>query len=329
MASELRPFSIGTVRVRFPVVLAPMAGYTDLAYRLICRQRGAEYCTSEMVLDRCALIHGKLRSRLLCLDPGDHPVGGQLIGNEPEVMAEAARAMEQIGFDVVDLNFACPVHKALSRRRGGHMMRESEQVLRIVRAVRAAVDCPVTLKVRRSFDEADHECEAFWRIAEGAFDAGADALTLHTRSVEAKYAGRADWELLARVKEHFADKTIIGSGDVLRPADALAMLEQTGVDAAAVARGCLGNPWFFRQAADLAAGREPYRASLAEQRELLLEHLDAACKLYGRLRGPRIMRKFGIKYARLHPHPKEVRMAFVDVKSPEDWRAVVEEHYPA
>ena len=328
MSSLLKPYRIGPIEIPFPVVLAPMAGYTDLAYRLICRERGAAYCTTEMVLDRCALIHGKLRSRLLTISEADHPVGGQLVGNEPDVMAQAAGAMSQIGFDVIDLNFACPVHKALSRRRGGYLMKQPEQVIRIIQAVVAAVDRPVSVKLRRSFDEADHECAAFWRIAEAAFDAGAAALCLHARSVEAKYAGPADWELIARVKKHFGGRTIIGSGDVLRPQDALAMLDQTGVDAAAVARGALGNPWFFRQVADLAAGRPPYRPTLAEQRKLLLDHMDGCCRLYGRLRGPRNMRKFGIKYARLHEHPKDVRMAFVEVKTPEDWREVVDRYYP-
>ena len=142
-----------------------------------------------------------------------------------------------------------------------------------------------------------------------------------------KYACPADWRFLARAKAHFHDRTLIGSGDVLRPADALAMIDQTGVDAVAVARGALGNPWFFRQVRDLAEGRTPHRPGLAEQRDVLRDHFAHACEIYGPRRGPRIMRKFGIKYARLHPAPRRVRSAFVAVRRPADWARVLEEHY--
>ena len=263
MPGTLNSFSIGNVQIDFPVVLAPLAGYTDLPYRLICRGFGAPYCTTEMMLDRQMFLDGKLRRRLVNLTDADHPVAGQLIGNEPDTMARAAKVLCEMGFDVVDLNFACPVRKALARRRGGYLMNRPEQIGQIVRAVVAASDRPVTLKLRRSFKHCDG---AFWDIASSAFDAGATAITVHARSVEAKYAGPADWEFLAEVKRRFAGRTIIGSGDVLAPADALRMLEQTGVDAAVVGRGALGNPWFFNQARDLAAGRQPHVPSIAEQK---------------------------------------------------------------
>jgi len=327
MTVELKPFSIGGVKIPFPVVLAPLAGYSDLPYRLICRAQGAPYCTAEMVLDKCVLIHGKLRSRLLALTPEDHPVAGQLIGSDPATMARAAKVLCDLGFDVIDLNFACPVHKALSRKRGGYLMTQPHLAIEITRAVIAAVDRPVTLKLRRSFEENDTANDAFWRIAEGAFDARAAGICLHARSVEIKYAGRADWELIARARRHFAGRTLIGSGDVLRPADALAMIERTGVDAVAVARGALGNPWFFRQVRDLARGQAPHRPTIREQRGVLLRHFAHACEVYGPQRGAKMMRKFGIKYARLHDRPKDVRVAFVAVKAPRHWQEVVDKYY--
>ena len=327
MTAELRPFGIGHVRVARPIVLAPLAGYTDLAYRLICRRRGAAFCATEMVLDRCLLVGGKLRNRLVQMTEEDHPLAGQLIGNDPATMAKAARVMAEAGLDVVDLNFACPVRKALSRGRGGHLMRDSDRAIEITRAVTAAVDSPVTLKLRQAFYRKDDTHEDFYRIAEAGFDAGVAAICVHARSVEARYGGPADWGFLADVKRHFAEKTILGSGDVLEPAAALAMLEQTGVDAVSVARGALGNPWFFRQVFDLADGREPYRPSLAEQRDLLRRHFVHACEIYGPVRGPRIMRKFGIKYARIHPTPRRVRIAFAEVRRPSDWMAVLGECY--
>jgi nifR3 family TIM-barrel protein len=328
MMTELRPFQIGDVTVGFPVVLAALAGYSDLPYRLICRRLGAPYCTTEMMLDRQMLMPGRLRRRMATLTDEDHPVAAQLIGNDPDDMAPAAEACCQLGFDVIDLNFACPVRKALSRRRGGWLMREPELVGGIVRAVLAASSRPVTLKIRMSYDRADADCAAFWRIAEEAFDAGVAGICVHARPVEATYTGKADWSFLAAVKRRFPDRTIIGSGDVLTPADALAMLERTGVDGVALARGGLCNPWFFRQVADLAAGREPHRASLAEQRALLEGHFRAACEFYGQVRGPKMMRKFGIKYARSHPTPSKVRCAFVSVRNARDWRAVLDELYP-
>lgn len=328
MGQAIGPFWIGNVPIDFPVVLAAIAGYTDLPYRLICRRFGSPYCATEMMLDRLVLMIGKLRNRMATLAPEDHPVAGQVIGSEPGVMAAAGAELCRMGFDIVDLNFACPVRKALSRRRGGYLMGQPGQVLEVVRAVVAAVDRPVTLKLRRSFKDSDTANDDFWRIAEGAFDAGVAALTVHARSVEAMYRGPARWEFLAEVRRRFPDRTIIGSGDVHKPADALRMIAETGVTAAAVARGALGNPWFFRQARDLAAGREPYQPSVAEQRAVMEGHFEHGVRFYGPEKGPKIMRKFGIKYARLHAHPKKVRMAFVDVKNPEDWRAVLETYYP-
>ncbi len=279
-----------------------------------------------MVLDRCVTVKSRRLPAILAMCEGDHPVGGQLIGNDPATMATAARSLCERGFDVVDLNFACPVNKAMKRSRGGRMMAEPRAVVEIVKAVVAASDRPVTLKVRQKFADADSE-ENFWHLADGAQQAGAAAITVHARSVEQKYTGAADWDFLRRVKEKFPDWTIIGSGDVLSPADSLRMLAETGVDAAVVARGALGNPWFFRQVGDILADRVPYQPDLAEQKRILLEHMAAAVELYGDVKGPRIMRKWGIKYARMHPQPKKLRMAFVEVKRPDDWRAVLEAFY--
>jgi len=326
MTTKLKPFRIGEIEIGFPVVLAALAGYSDLAYRRICRRLGAEYCATEMMLDRMHIQPGKQVRLMSRSEQADHPVAGQIVGNKPEEMAGATRTLDELGFDVIDLNFACPVRKALSRKRGGFLMSEPENAIAITRAVCEATDKPVTLKLRQKYVSADNE-DAFFKIAEGAFEAGAAAICAHARSVEQKYAGPADWDFLARVKTHFGDKTILGSGDVLTPAKALEMLQQTGVDGVAAARGCLGNPWFFRQARDLAEGRLPYYPSLAEQRDVMLEHLEGAVELYGKVRGPKHMRKFGIKYARLHPGPKKVRMAFVAVKKPEDWHDVLRRFY--
>lgn len=324
----LKSLKIGEVQVDFPVVLASLAGYSDLAYRLICRSLSAPYCTTEAMLDRQLLMEGKLLHRLVRLDDADHPVAGQIMGSEPAVMAQAAATLSRLGFDVIDLNFACPVRKVLARKRGGYLMSHPDRVLDIVKEVVEAVPGrPVTLKLRRAFQETEASSQAFWKIAQGAFQAGIAGICVHARTVDQKYRGPADWAFLARVKREFPDRTIIGSGDVHTAADALRMIGETGVDGVMAARGAIGNPWIFQQARDIAAGREPHVPGIDEQRELISRHFRLACDLYGSKRGLRLIRSFGISYARRHPHPAQVRAAVIEVKSERDWQEWLEAFY--
>lgn len=328
MAVPYKPLRIGSIVIDPPATLASLAGYTDLPYRMLCRSLGAPFCATEMMLDRQLLLPGRLRARLVHTHELDHPVSGQIIGNDPVVMAKAAAELCTSGFDTVDINLACPVRKILARRRGGFMMHQPRESLEIIRAVLAASNRPVTVKLRIGFDKTDQGgSEEFWRIAEGAFDAGVTALIVHARTVEQRYAGPADWETLAKIKRHFGEKVILGSGDVTGPAAAAKMMQQTGVDGVTFARAALGNPWIFRQFADFLAGRELFRPSIADQREVLLRHFSDVVELYGVRRGPNMMRKFGIKYARLHPTPSRVRLAFVEVKGQRDWQSVLDTYY--
>ena len=207
-------------------------------------------------------------------------------------------------------------------------MAHPERGLDIVKAVLEAVpDRPVTLKLRRAFEEKDMDSQAFWKIAQGAFKAGIAGICVHARSVEQKYRGPADWTFLAWVKREFSDRTIIGSGDVHTAADALRMIGETGVDGVMAARGAIGNPWIFQQARDIAAGREPRPPGIDEQRELISRHFRLACELYGSNRGLKIMRNFGIYYARRHPRPALVRAAVIKVRSERDWQEWIEAFY--
>jgi len=324
----VRPLRIGAVAVDFPVVLAGLAGYSDLPYRLLCRSLGAPYCSTEAMLDRLVLLDGKMNKRLVRLDPADHPVAGQIMGIEPETMAEAARFLDRLGFDVIDLNFACPVRKVVAHKRGGALMNDPERALATVRAVIDAVPArPVTLKLRSSFRRDDKARESFWTIARGAFDAGAAALAVHARSVEQKYSGPADWGFLAEVKRAFPDRTILGSGDVDSPADALRLLAETGLDGVLAARGAIGNPWFFAQARDLAAGRPPRRPGLDEQRAVIYRHFGLVCEAYGPPRGLKILRHFSLQYAKMHPRRTDLRNALVKVRTEEEWRTVIDSFY--
>lgn len=322
------PLLIGAVPVDFEVGLGALAGYSDLPYRLICRSLGAPYCLTEAMLDRQVLLEGKMRKRLVRLDPADHPVAGQIMGVEPETMAEAAAALDRMGFDIVDLNFACPVRKVVAHKRGGALMNDPGRALAMVRAVVAAVPGrPVTLKLRSSFRSADASREAFWTIARGAFEAGAAAIAVHARSVEQKYTGRADWGFLAEVKRAFPDRVVLGSGDVTSPAEALRLIAETGVDGVLAARGAIGNPWFFAQARDLAAGREARRPALPEQREVIYRHYRLACEAYDPRRGLKILRHFSLQYAKMHPRRTELRNALVPVRTEAQWRAVIDAFY--
>ena len=319
---------MGSFSLDFPFILAALAGYSDPPFRRLCAELGAPYTLTEVILDAFLVRGGRFRRRLVRAEDDHRLVGGQIMGNDPASMARAAVILSDLRYDVIDLNFACPVRKVLARGRGGALMKLPPLALEIVRAVRAAVpDRPLTLKLRRSFEEADAAGTAFWPIAEGAFAAGVDAICVHARSVEHKYSGKADWAFLAKVKQAFPDRTVIGSGDVHSAADALRMLAETGVDGVAVARGAIGNPWIFGQIRDLAEGRLPRHPGLAEQRALLARHYELAKAHYtdGHITG--LMRHVGIAYARQHPHPKEIRMAFVKVKTDDDWRAVLETYY--
>lgn len=327
--ATFKPLRIGPIELPMPAVLAALAGYSDLPFRRLCRRFGAAYCSTEVTLDTSINLSPKLRRKLIQMHEADHPLAGQIMGCKPDTLATAARHLEAMGCDVIDLNFACPVRKVLRRKRGGHLMREPQLAVEMIRAVRAAVDLPVTLKLRSAFDAADAECECFWRIAEGGFDAGVTAVCVHPRTVEQRYSGPADWEFLAAVKRRFHDRTIIGSGDLWHAADGLRMLEQTGVDGVSFARGALGNPWIFEEFACLAEGRPFEKPTVAEQRDVLLEHFRMSVEIYGRVTGPRMMHRFGIKYASLHPTPKQVRLAFIDSRSGQRFLDVVEQFYPA
>ena len=328
--SRTMPLRIGAVAIDFPVGLGALAGYSDLPYRLICRSLGAPFCVTEAMLDRLVLLEGRLNKRLVGLVPADHPVAGQIMGVEPETMAAAALRLDRLGFDVIDLNFACPVRKVVAHKRGGALMNNPERALATVRAVIAAVPGrPVTLKLRRAFRTDDPGRENFWRIARGAFEAGAAGIAVHARSVEQKYTGRADWTFLAEVKRAFPDRTVLGSGDVTSPAEALRMLAETGVDGVLAARGAIGNPWFFAQARDLAAGRPARRPSLVEQREVIYRHFRLTEEAYGPARGLKILRHFSLQYAKMHPRRTELRNALVKVRTEVEWRGVIDAFYGA
>jgi nifR3 family TIM-barrel protein len=322
--------AIGPVPIGFPVVQAALSGYSDLAMRVIARRMGASYALCEVILDQFVLHGGKKLQKRWQIADEEHPVGGQLMGSDPLEFGVAAAELAAAGFDVIDINFGCPVKKVLGKCRGGYHLSQPAVALEIIARVRDAVPphVPVTVKMRRGIDDGPQSEENFFTIFDGAFERGVAAITVHGRTVQQRYQGPSRWDFLARVKRHAPARTVLGSGDLFSARDCLNMMAQTGVDGVWIARGAIGNPWIFQQVRALAAGELlPPPPSLFEQRDVLREHYKLAEQIYGPDRCGKQMRKFGIKYSRLHPQSDAVRQAFVNVRRTEEWTGVLQRWY--
>jgi len=328
----LKPLKIGNVEIGFPVVQAALSGYSDWPMRVIARRLGASYALCEVMLDEflVSLKERKRTSHFLHISDEEHPVGGQLMGAEPEQFAAGAMKLVEAGFDIIDINFGCPVKKVLGRCRGGFHLGQPETALEVIRQTRDHVpaEIPVTVKMRRGIDDSNESRDHFFQILDGAFEIGVSGVTVHGRTVLQRYVGPSRWEFLREVKQHVGEKIILGSGDLFTPQDCLNMIAETGVDGVTVARGAIGNPWVFAQTRALASGQPlPDPPTLHEQRTVLREHYRLAELLYGESRVGQLMRKFGIKYAILHPQHDELRAAFVGVRDQADWESVLEQFY--
>lgn len=332
MAPSLPPLRIGHIQLDFPVVQAALSGYSDSPMRVIARRLGAPYTICEVMLDQflVALKERKRTSHFLHISPEEHPVGGQLMGAEPEQFGPAALRLVDAGFDVIDINFGCPVKKVLGRCRGGFHLSQPDVALEIVERVRDAVPdaIPVTVKMRRGIDDTPESRDQFFEIFDGAYDRGAAAITVHGRTVMQRYNGPSRWDFLRELKAHAGQRVLLGSGDLFTAAACLEMIAYTGVDGVTVARGAIGNPWVFNQARALASGQPlPDPPSLFEQRDVIAEHYRLAEQLYGVERCVAPMRKFAIKYTTLHPQQAEVRQDFCRVKGAGAWQAVLDRWY--
>ena len=326
------PLQFGQVAIDFPVVQAALSGYSDWPMRVIARRFGAPYTICEVMLDQFLVtVNSKRRKNrhFLHISDEEHPVGGQLMGAEPEQFVRGAMKLVAAGFDVIDINFGCPVKTVLGRCRGGFHLSQPATALEIVRRTREAVPAaiPVTLKMRRGIDDSAESRDNFFTILDGAFAAGIAAVTVHGRTVEQRYIGPSRWSFLREVKQHVGNRPVLGSGDLFTAEDCLAMMRQTGVDGVTAARGAIGNPWIFRDARELAAGRPlPEPPTIFEQRAVIEEHYRLTDQLYGD-KGPTHMRKFGIKYSAHHPQHEAVREALAQVRTSEQWQAVLAEYY--
>ena len=281
---------LGELTIPAGAGLAPMAGVTDAAMRLLCHEQGAAWSVSEMLSAKGWLYsQGKNRNarELLARLPGEGIAALQLFGREPELMAEAALELADAGFEFFDLNFGCPAPKITGNGEGSALMREPERIGRIVRAMTDAVRVPVTVKIRAGWDAESVNAVEVARICE---QAGAAAIAVHGRTRMQQYSGRADWSVIRAVKKSVG-VPVLGNGDVRSGADAVRMLEETGCDAVLVARSAHGNPWIFREIRAAMAGESCAPVTGRERVETALRHFELETQLHGERGGMLEMRK--------------------------------------
>ena len=311
-----------------PFFQAPLSGYTDVPMRRICRDYGAPLAFSGLMLDKSTAYRKVMKKPEFTIGPDDHPIGGQLLGSKPEVMARAAKTLVDFGYDLIDLNFACPVPKVLRRGRGGELLKYPDTIADIYRRVRSAVTCPVIMKLRIGFDNSLVSQNNFWQICRQTAQDGIDALVIHGRTVMQRYRGKADWDLIYQVKREFPNLTVIGSGDLFTAEDVIQRLADYKVDGVAIARGGVGNPWIFRDARALIAGGEkPAPPSVVEQGQVFTRHLEMIIQFYDERKVVPYFRKFCVYYAKHHPQRKKVIMDLLKAQTIAELRQATDKWY--
>ena len=280
--------TIGNVTLDNQVILAPMAGVTDLPFRLLCRKMGAGLVCMEMVSAKAIYYHNKNTEELLSVHPGELPASLQLFGSDPEILAQMAAKVEERPYSFIDLNMGCPVPKVVNNGEGSALMKNPKLVEEILTAMVKAVKKPVTIKIRKGFNDT---CVNAVEIAKIAESCGVAAVAVHGRTREQYYSGQADWDIIRRVKEA-VKIPVIGNGDVDSPQKAAMLLEQTGCDGVMIGRGAQGNPWIFREIVQyLESGVLPEKPTNAEKRELILQHAAMELEYKGEYTAVREMRR--------------------------------------
>lgn len=303
---------IGNVNLANPYILAPMAGVTDLPFRLLCKEQGAGLLCMEMISAKALQYKNKNTKALLAIHPDEYPVSLQLFGSDPKIMSEMAKMIEELPFQILDINMGCPVPKVVRNGEGSALMKNPELVHEIVSAVSKAIKKPVTVKIRKGFDDDNINAVEIAKIIE---DAGGAAVAVHGRTREQYYSGKADWDIIRRVKEAVSIP-VIGNGDVDSAEKAKQLLDETGCDGVMVGRGARGNPWIFREIRDyLATGELPPRPSKEEVRDMMLRHTRMEIEYKGEYTGIREMRKHISWYTAGYPNSAKLRGCINEVES--------------
>lgn len=314
---------LGNVAIDVPVALAPMAGITDLPFRLICRRLGCGYTVSEMISAKGLLYNNTKTKEMLKIDSGERPTAIQLFGSVPAELAEAARIVAESGADMIDLNMGCPVPKIVNNGEGSALMKQPALAYEILAAMVKAVDIPVTVKFRAGWDDAHRNAV---EIAKAAEAAGVAAVAVHGRTRQQFYEGKADWKIIAEVKKA-VKIPVFGNGDIFSAADGLRMLEETGCDGLMVGRGADGNPWIFQQLR-AALLNQPYneQVPLKEKLELAAEHLRMLIELKGEYISVKEMRRHISAYLKGMPHAAEYRSRFHKMDTYKQFMELLEEY---
>lgn len=286
--NSIRKLQIGNVTLENNLILAPMAGVTDLPFRLLCKEQGAGLLCMEMVSAKAILYKNKNTEELLTIDPREKPVSLQLFGSDPDIMSEIAKQIEERPFDILDINMGCPVPKVVNNGEGSALLKNPELIREIVTQVSHAVKKPVTAKIRIGFEGYPVDPVEIAKIIE---DSGAAAVAVHGRTRQQYYAGEADWDTIRRIKEAVSIP-VIGNGDVDSPKKAEKLVRETGCDGVMIGRAVRGNPWIFREMNHyFTTGELLPRPSWEEIKEMILRHTRMQIELKGEFTGIREMRK--------------------------------------
>lgn len=308
----IKLLKIGSVTLPNNLILAPMAGVTDLPFRLLCKEQGAGLLCMEMVSAKAILYKNRNTESLLEIDPRENPVSLQLFGSDPEIISKIAHQIEDKPFDILDLNMGCPVPKIVNNGEGSALMKNPKLAGEIIRETVKAIDKPVTVKIRKGFDDEHINAVEMAKIAE---DAGAAAVAVHGRTREQFYSGRADWDIIRQVKEAVSIP-VIGNGDLLTAEDVIAMEAQTGCDGFMIARGAQGNPWIFRQILHyFETGEHLAKPTLEEVTQMILRHARMMLEFKGEYIGIREIRKHAAWYTAGYPNSARLRVAINNVES--------------
>lgn len=313
--------TLGRFHFGTPIFLAPMAGVTDTAYRVIAHEMGCPLCYAEMVSSQGIHFRNEKTLVMLRSEPGERPLAMQIFAAKPEMAAEAAAYVESLGTaDILDFNMGCPAPKIVKNGEGSALMRDPERALAIMQAVRKAVSMPFTVKLRLGWDE---EHKNVLEIAKLAEEAGVDAIAVHGRTRQQFYAGHADWQAIAEVKRAVSIP-VIANGDVRSCGDLKRIMELTGADGVMIGRGAQGNPWVFRRLTHFwQTGEELPPPSLEERARVLIRHLDLLLQYKGDYLGPREMRKHATWYTKGIPRGALLRELFNKAASREDFVEIV------
>jgi nifR3 family TIM-barrel protein len=316
---EFAPLRIGGLQVDSPVVLAPMAGVTNLAYRSLCRDFGAGFFVSEMITSRGFLMGNRLTALLAASHPDEKPRSVQVYGSDPKDLGEMVRVLVDQGVDHLDINLGCPVPKVTKTGGGSAIPAKPRLMARLVAAmVKNAGSVPVTVKMRKGIDQ---DLLTFMRAGRVAQEEGAAAVGLHARTAAELYSGQADWSAIGELKASLS-VPVLGNGDIWECWDALRMMRETGCDGVIVGRGCLGRPWLFRELAQVFAGKEPDLPPNLGQIMLIIEdHAQRLVDLFGESMGMRQMRKWTGWYTKGFRGTAAVRPQLMRIKTMEDLRA--------